>query len=159
MSDVEEQTVSKHEHGLEDPEEPLVAHDGRDRVRVEPRLETEAGGGEVFHNAVDGADGDEGGTTVEGGEEGGQVLGEEASVAASAVEGDGEEEESREDGELDDQSCFEDGAADVLFAFGEVGVGAVGGAVAVEGFHDGGDGAESGDDAARMEGGVVGDVV
>lgn len=54
---------------------------------------------------------------------------------------------------------MDEGAADVLLMVAEAGLGAVGGAVAVDGFHDGGDGAEGCCDPAWMHGGVVGDVV
>jgi len=54
---------------------------------------------------------------------------------------------------------LDEGAAGVLLMVAEAAVGAVGGAVAVDGFHDGGDGAKGCYDPAWMHGGVVGDVV
>ena len=75
------------------------------------------------------------------------------------MEVDRECEKAGDDSELDDEGGFDEGAAHGLFAVGELGVGAVGGAVAVEGFNNGGDGAEGCEDAAWMDGGVVRDVV
>lgn len=63
-----------------------------------------------------------------------------------------EGDEADEDGDLEKQGRFNEGAAHVLLTFGQVSVGAVGGAVAVEGFYDGGDAAEGGEDAAWVDG-------
>ena len=70
-----------------------------------------------------------------------------------------EQDEAGEDAELDDQGCFEESAPQVLFAFGEMGIRTVGGAVAGQSFHHGRDAGKGGEDAPWVDGGMVGDVV
>lgn len=61
--------------------------------------------------------------------------------------------------DLDDERGFEEGETHALFPLGDFDVGPVADAVAVEGLNEGGEAAEGGEDAAWVEGGVVGDVV
>lgn len=159
MSHVEQNTVSNHKQGLEDPEEPFVSNNRRDRGGVKPWPNTDLGNGEIFHCAVDCTDEDERAAAVERVEHCFQILREEIGLVAFAMEIYGEQDEARDDAELDDQSCFEEITPNVLFAFGEIGVGAVRGAVAVESFHDAGYGAKGGQNPPRMNWGVIWDVV
>jgi hypothetical protein len=71
----------------------------------------------------------------------------------------GEAKEAPEDRELEHERGFEQVAAYGAFGAGEARIGHVGGTIAVECFDDGGEAAEGGEDAARVDGAVVGDVV
>ena len=75
------------------------------------------------------------------------------------MKGRSEDEKGGEHEELEDQGRFEERAARLSLGFGEGVVGGVGGAVGGQGFDDGAEAAEGGDDAAWVQGGVVGDVV
>lgn len=64
VSGVEQKCVDDHERSFEDPEEPLVAENGRDGGWVDVG-EVEAGSGEVFDGAVDSSAADQGRGDVE----------------------------------------------------------------------------------------------
>lgn len=57
-------------------------------------MEVYRGGGKIFDCAVDGADADKGGGTVEGEEDSVEVLGEETGALAVSVEMNGKEDET-----------------------------------------------------------------
>ena len=59
MSRIQEECVDDHERGLEDPEEPLVSQDGRQRIRINILIKMDAGCGEVFDRPVDRTHADE----------------------------------------------------------------------------------------------------
>lgn len=158
MARVQQEGIGHHQRGFEDPEVPLVAQDRGERGGVGGG-EVQVGGREVLDGAVDGAGADEGGGDVQGGEHGFEVGGEDPGFLAAPGEEGGEDDEEGEDDELEDEGDFEEGAAEVGFAGGDAAGGDVGGAVAVEDLDDGGQGAEGGEDAAWVDGGVVWDVV
>lgn len=115
--------------------------------------------GPVLGDAEDGADGEESCRGIEGVERIEEVGVAQAGAETPAVEGDGQEDEEREDSQLQDKSGLEEVTAEILLAGGEGLVGGVGYAVAVEDFDHKGNESEGADDTTGMNGGVVRGVV
>ncbi|KFZ13251.1 hypothetical protein V502_06715 [Pseudogymnoascus sp. VKM F-4520 (FW-2644)] len=126
--------VGDHEHALEDPEEPLVPDEGGDRLPGRIRR-VQGRGEEILDGAVDGADGDEAAGAVERDEHVPDIrlasmVGEDSRPGGAAVVRPRHGEEEAHDGELEDESGFEEGLAEVLFCLcfaGDGLCGAVGG--------------------------------
>lgn len=59
MPEVEQIGVRHHERGFEDPEEPLVAKNGREGVGIGIGRDVYTSRAEIFHRSVDRADADE----------------------------------------------------------------------------------------------------
>lgn len=108
MAHIQQQGVRDHKHRLEDPEEPLIADQGRQRNEVHAGCVFCLGDREVLDGTERGADADEGGGEVEGQEDGVEVLGEDVAARAFAVEVRGEEDKEPENHELEDERCFEE---------------------------------------------------
>ena len=80
-------------------------------------------------------------------------------LLASALEVNSKHEETGDDAQLDDQGSLEEITSHLLLAFGEIRIGTIGGAVAVQGLHDGGDCAKGCQNTAWVDWRVVRHIV
>ena len=131
----------------------------RQRIRILHVLEIDALDAEILHRAIHGPDQDERHGAVQRDQHGAHAFHLEPMLADAAPEEPGKTHKGDDDEELEDQGGFEEGAPRRAGGGAVVLVGAVGGAVCGEDFDDRGEAAKSGDDAARVQGGVLRDVV
>lgn len=157
---VEHDAVEEHQHTLEHAEEGLVAEERRQRHGIEVRVvESALGHAEVLDSPEDGADEDEHDAGVEGEQRAAERSVDGAVLRAAAVEEAGEDDEAREDDELQEERGLDERVACASFAVAETLVGGIRRAPAVQGLDDGGDEAEGREDASRVEGCMVRNVV
>lgn len=148
--------IAEHDRRLEDPEEPLVLEDGADVLHMG---DVEARGREVLDRAVDRAHRDERAAAVQDVQRAPHLAVEHARPGAVIMKFRRQRDEASHERQLQDQRRLEQRLARVLLALGAVGVGDADGAVGRDRLDYGAHGDECREDAARMDGGLVGDVV
>lgn len=159
MANVPHDHVDEHERRLEDVEEPLVPDHRRNGrgVHVPPVYPRET---KVLDDAVDCAHEEERHRSIEREKGPANPPGvSEAGGGAAPVEDGRDADEEEDDGDLDDEAGLHEGMARCAAGAGEGEVCGVRCAPAVEALDDEGEEGKGGEDAAGVEGGVVGDVV
>ena len=115
--------------------------------------------GKVLDGSKDRAGGDQGTADQEDGQKADELAREQARLVAAVGEPQDQRHERDHQDQLQDQGGFEEGVAGLALGFRVGLVGAKGAAVGGEQFDDDADSQEGGEDAAWVDGGVVGDVV
>lgn len=156
MQHIQQDRIGKHNRRLKDPEEPLILQNGTDVIHVRD-IQTRSR--EVLDGPVDRAHRDQRAAAVQ------DVQGplhfpvQHAVLRAVVVELGCQGDKGRHQDELQDECGLEERLARVLLALGAGGVGDADGAVGGDGFDHGAHGNEGREDAAWVDGGLVGDVV
>lgn len=161
MAQVPHPGVDEQESSLEDVKEPLMPHDRAEILNALVRTNGKLHGREtkVLHSAINAAHGNQAHTGIQSQQRAGDLAGADEGSGAASLERNGQQAEQADDDDLDYEGGFHQDMSNVAGGFSRVWTGDVRYTKCVHYLDDGGQGAEGGEDAARVHGGKVRDVV